>query len=122
MEGIEFASDVSHLEEICDEAFINTYALSNYDEKTCVFPEGLIYIGRQAFYNTYNLFTPCTMTGYNFPSSLQWIGERAFANSHPIGANAIFDDYDIHASLVFRGAFNPNNFGVKTFSLLTGKN
>ena len=113
--GIEFESNVSHLKEICDYAFKGTNALDNYHNNTLVFPEGVEYIGTEAFYNVdrggglmiYNII---------FPSTLNAINVRAFANAGRFG-NA-----DNKAKITFKGNFNPGNIGDKAFSPYLRKN
>ena len=108
--GLEFESNVSHLEEICDNAFNGTEALDNYDHKILTFPEGLARVGTQAFYNT-DLDNTVNMYGIVFPTTLTWIGEKAFANAAVIGMLE-----SSKASLTFKGNFNPGNIGDKAFS------
>ena len=113
--GIEFESNVSHLEEICDYAFSGTDAIQNYDNKILTFPEGLARVGIQAFCDTdRSNFTD--ISGIIFPTTLTWIGEEAFANAGLIGKS-----YDTRATMTFKGNFNPGNIGDKAFSALLGK-
>lgn len=114
--GIEFASNISRLEEICDNAFDGTNALDIYKGGVCTFPTPLARIGTQAFYNT-DLDNVATVKGFVFPSSLVWIGERAFANSSRIGSSTTNKGF-----LEFKGVFDPNNFGEKAFSPFLYKN
>jgi len=114
--GLEFESNVSHLEEICDKAFNGTDALENYDRKTLTFPEGLARIGTQAFYNT-DLSNSVNMSGIVFPATLTWIGEKAFANAARIGGS-----YSTRATMTFKGNFNPGNMGDEAFSAALRKN
>ena len=108
--GIEFESNVSHLEEICDFAFTDTNAIQNYKLKTLTFPEGLARIGLQAFYNT-DLSSNINMTNVVFPTSFTWIGEQAFAH-----AGRFIE------AMTFKGNFNPGNIGDYAFSPYMGKN
>ncbi len=120
--GIEFASDVSHLKEICDYAFDGTDALDNYHLKTLAFPEGLEYIGTEAFYNV-DRSNGNVMYGIDFPSTLISIGEKAFANAGLIGIhdNGGWNETYIPGTLTFRGNFNLGNIGDEAFSSFTGK-
>ena len=114
--GLEFESNVSHLEEICDNAFNGTEALDNYDHKILTFPEGLARVGTQAFYNT-NFDNSVVMYGIAFPTTLTWIGEKAFASAGLIGSMA-----SSKASLTFKGNFDPGNIGDKAFSATLKRN
>jgi len=116
IDGIEFESNVSHLEEICDDAFKGTDAIQNYDLKTLTFPEGLARIGAQAFYNT-DLGNITNIINVVFPTSLIWIGEEAFAHAGSFSVNA-----DTKAAMTFKGNFNPGNIGDKAFSPYLRKN
>ena len=105
--GIEF-DNVSHLKEICDYAFKGTDALDNYHLKVLTFPEGLEYIGTEAFYNVDRSYDN-VMYGIDFPSTLNAINVRAFANAGYIGNGS-------HpATLMFRGNFNTANMCEKVF-------
>ena len=115
IDGIEFEYDVSHLKEICDYAFKNTDALNNYDHKVCIFPEGLEYIGTEAFYNV-DRGNELVMAGLDFPSTLNAINVRAFANAGLIG------DEGNPATIMFRGNFNTANMANEAFSSIRGKN
>ena len=112
--GIEF-DNVSHLKEICDYAFKCTNALDNYHHKVCIFPEGLEYIGTEAFYNV-DRGNGLVMRGLDFPSTLNAINVRAFANAGLIG------DEGNPATIMFRGNFNTANLCNEAFSPRTGKN
>ena len=112
--GIEF-DNVSHLKEICDYAFKGTNALDNYHHKVCIFPEGLEYIGTEAFYNV-DRGNGLVMSGLDFPSTLNAINVRAFANAGLIG------DEGNPATIMFRGNFNTANLCNEAFSPRTGKN
>ena len=114
--GLEFESNVSHLEEICDNAFRGTDVLENFNQKVCIFPDGLARVGAQAFYDT-NLSNSVNMSGIVFPATLTWIGEKAFANAGTIGMN-----YSTRATMTFKGNFNPGNIGDKAFSANLRKN
>ena len=105
--GIEFESNVSHLKEICDYAFKYTKALNNYDKKFCEFPEGLQYIGTEAFFDSCSV----NLLGYAFPSTLNAINVRAFKYTGKID----FTDAT-PSSLTFRGNFNPENIKEEAFS------
>jgi len=105
--GIEFESNVSHLKEICDYAFKYTKALNNYDKKICEFPEGLQYIGTEAFFDSCSV----NLLGYAFPSTLNAINVRAFKYTGKID----FTDAT-PSSLTFRGNFNPENIKEEAFS------
>ncbi len=140
IEGIEFASDVSHLKEICDYAFKGTNALDNYVQantifddwdiqKVCTFPEGLEYIGTESFYNVD--MSQGLIAGYVFPSTLNAISVRAFANAPLIGfIKYVKKDWwnppvlikEFPATLTFKGNFDPNNIGEDAFSALLDKN
>ena len=109
IDGIEF-DNVSHLKQICDYAFKDTDALNNYDEKICEFPEGLEYIGTEAFYNV-DRGNELKMMGFIFPSTLNAINVRAFAN-----AGSICGLRTNKAIITFKGNFNPGNIGDKAFS------
>ena len=114
--GVEFESNVSHLEEICDDAFKGTDAIQNYHYKTLTFPEGLARIGHRAFRDT-EYATTTDIINIVFPTSLIWIGEEAFANAGRFGIN-----YSDDATMTFKGNFNPGNIGDRAFSPYTGKN
>ena len=108
--GIEFESNVSHLREICDYAFKGTNALDNYYYKILEFPEGLEYIGTEAFYDV-NRSNDLIMDGIVFPSTLNAINVRAFANAGLIGSATW------PATLTFKNPdFDPNNIKEKAFS------
>jgi len=113
--GIEFESNVSHLKEICDYAFKGTNALNNYHQKFVTFPEGLQYIGTEAFYNVGDP-DKLKMTGYVFPSTLNAINARAFANAGEIN-NVILGS---PSSLTFKGDFDPNNIKEEAFATKSG--
>ncbi len=107
--GIEF-DNVSHLKQICDYAFKGTNALDNYHYKILEFPEGLDYIGTEAFYNV-NRSNDLIMDGIVFPSTLVAINVRAFANAGLIGSATW------PATLTFKNPdFDPNNIKEKAFS------
>jgi len=112
--GIEF-DNVSHLKEICDYAFKGTNALDNYHNNTLVFPEGVEYIGTEAFYNV-DRGSGLMIYNIIFPSTLNAINVRAFANAGRFG-NA-----DNKAKITFKGNFNPGNIGDKAFSPYLRKN
>ena len=116
--GIEFESNVSHLKEICDYAFKGTNALDNYHHKILTFPEGLQYIGTEAFYNV-DRSGNNEMYGIDFPSTLRAINVRAFANAGLLGDRQGTAGY---ASLTFRGNFNPENMREEAFSPIRFKN
>ena len=116
--GIEFESNVSHLKEICDYAFKGTNALDNYHHKILTFPEGLQYIGTEAFYNV-DRSGNNEMYGIDFPSTLNAINVRAFANAGLLGDRQGTAGY---ASLTFRGNFNPENMREEAFSPIRFKN
>ena len=140
IDGIEFESDVSHLKEICDYAFKGTDALDNYTQadtifddwdiqKVCTFPEGLEYIGTEAFYNVD--WNQGLIAGYVFPSTLNAINVRAFANAPLIGFikyekkdwwNPPVFIREYPATFTFKGNFNSCNFGDDAFSALKDKN
>jgi len=108
IDGIEFESNVSHLREICDYAFKGTDALDNYHYKVLTFPEGLEYIGTEAFYDVDRSYDNI-MFGIDFPSTLNAINVRAFANAGYIGNGS-------HpAIMMFRGNFNTANMCEKVF-------
>ena len=113
--GIEFESDVSHLKEICDYAFKDTDALDNYNYEILTFPEGLEYIGTEAFYDV-DTSSDNVMYGIDFPSTLNAINVRAFSNAGLVGTQSWWEG----TSLTFRGNFNPGNIGDKAFSPLMG--
>jgi len=115
IDGIEFEYGVSHLKEICDYAFENTDALNNYDNRVCIFPEGLEYIGTKAFYNV-DRGNELVMAGLDFPSTLNAINVRAFANAGLIG------DEGNPATIMFRGNFNTANMANEAFSSIRSKN
>ena len=117
--GLEFESDVSHLKEICDYAFKGTNALDNYHKKVCTFPEGLEYIGTEAFYNV-DRGNDLVMSGIVFPSTLNAINVRAFANVGLLGENKSVG-IDILATLTFKGNFNPENMREEAFSPIVHK-
>ncbi len=112
--GIEF-DNVSHLKEICDYAFKGTNALNNCDHKVCIFPEGLEYIGTEAFYNV-DRGNELVMVGLDFPSILNAINVRAFANA------GLICDGGNPATIMFRGNFNTANMREEVFSSIRGKN
>ncbi len=114
IDGIEF-DNVSHLKEICDYAFKGTDALNNYEHSVCIFPEGLEYIGTEAFYNV-DRGNELVMVGLDFPSTLNAINVRAFANAGLIG------DEGNPATIMFRGNFNTANLREEAFSPIRGKN
>ena len=113
--GLEFESDVSHLKEICDYAFKGTNVLDNYQQKFVTFPEGLQYIGTEAFYNV-DLGNEIEILGYVFPSTLNAINVKAFAN-----AGRIQWILTSPSSLTFKGNFNPVNIKEEAFSPLANK-
>ena len=108
--GIEFESDVSHLTEICDYAFKGTNALDNYHQKVCTFPEGLQYIGTEAFYKV-DINNKLNVLGYVFPSTLNAINVRAFA----ISGTITYIMPTSTSSLTFKGNFDPNNIKEEAF-------
>jgi len=116
--GIEF-DNVSHLKEICDYAFKGTDALDNYHYKVLTFPEGLEYIGTEAFYNV-DRGNDLVMSGIVFPSTLNAINVRAFANAGLLGENKSVG-IDILATLTFKGNFNPENMREEAFSPIVHK-
>ncbi len=118
IDGIEF-DNVSHLKEICDYAFKGTDALDNYHKKVCTFPEGLEYIGTEAFYNV-DRGNGLVMSGIVFPSTLNAINVRAFANAGLLGENKSVG-IDILATLTFKGNFNPENMREEAFSPIVHK-
>ena len=111
--GIEF-DNVSHLKEICDYAFKGTNALDNYQQKFVTFPEGLQYIGTEAFYNV-DLGNEIKILGYVFPSTLNAINVRAFANACEINYTSTSP-----SSLTFKGDFDPNNIKEEAFATKSG--
>ena len=118
--GLEFESNVLHLKEICDYAFKGTNALDNYHYKILEFPEGLEYIGTEAFYNV-DRGNDLVMSGFVFPSTLNAINVRAFANAGLLGENKSVG-IDILATLTFKGNFNPENMREEAFSPIRFKN
>ena len=114
IDGIEFASDVSHLRQICDGAFKSTDALNNYNNRVLIFPEGLEYIGTEAFYDV-DMIGDLVMYGIDFPSTLNAINVRAFAHAGTLG-NA-----NNPATLMFRGNFNTANMANEAFSSILRK-
>jgi len=111
IDGIEFESNVSHLREICDYAFKGTDALDNYHQKFVTFPEGLEYIGTEAFYNV-DRGNENIYCGFVFPSTLNAINARAFARAGLIGPYV-----QQRSTLTFKNAnFDPNNIKEKAFS------
>ena len=117
--GLEFESNVLHLKEICDYAFKGTNALDNYHYKILEFPEGLEYIGTEAFYNV-DRGNDLVMSGFVFPSTLNAINVRAFANAGLLGENKSVG-IDILATLTFKGNFNPENMREEAFSPIVHK-
>ncbi len=109
IDGIEF-DNVSHLEEICDYAFKGTNALDNYHQRYLTFPEGLQYIGTEAFYNV-DRGNENKYCGFVFPSTLRAINVMAFANAGVIGSTTTQV-----GTITFKGNFDPNNIKEKAFS------
>ena len=95
--------------------------MDNYHHKVLTFPEGLEYIGTEAFYNV-NRLNDNVMYGIVFPSTLRAINVRAFANAGRIGEDLYQNPIPIPGELTFKGNFNPENMREEAFSPIQGRN